>query len=173
MGRGEAESHLWAIEAAVEGVLACLEGLSVEELAWRPPVIDDGSGPGAQADEGGGGNTLYAVATHVMGNAEQNFVEYYAHQPVSRVRRTEFLAQGPSAQSLREGWATLPSRLRDAVTETDAAELLREREHLDFGRLSGREVLLICIAHANQHRGEAQLIRDLIFAKRRSQGGAA
>ncbi len=168
MGRSEAESYVWAIEAAVEGVLACLEGLTAAELAWRPPVLDDGTGPGAQPDEGGGGNTLYALGAHVMGNAEQNFVEFYAGEPVSRVRRAEFLAGGETAGPLRERWTTVQARLRAAVSETDPGEFEREREHPNRGRISGREVLLTSIAHANEHRGEAQLIRDLVLARRAS-----
>ena len=171
MTRSEAESHLWAIEAAVEGVLECLDGLSTAELAWRPPVLDEGgSGPGAPPGQGGGGNTLYALATHVVGNAEQNVVAFYAGQHVSRERRAEFLAEGQSIQPLRERWLALRDRLRGAVDMTDTVELEIERDHPNRGRLTGREVLLTCLGHANEHRGEAQLIRDLNLAGRATGG---
>ena len=166
MSRSETESYLWALSGTIDAVLECLDGLTASELLWRPEVPDGGVGPGAPPGEGGGANTLFAIATHVMGNAEQNIVEFLGGEPVDRHRREEFLAEGASLAPLRERWRAMEQHFARVLAAVSRDELERERDHPNRGRITGREVALSATRHANEHLGEAQLIRQLILARR-------
>ncbi len=48
------------IASSLDRLVGCLDGLDAEALNWCPPA------PGA--------NSLYALATHTLGNAEENIL---------------------------------------------------------------------------------------------------
>ena len=151
-GEREPESFVTAISGSVQAIVDCLDGLSEEELNWRPPVA--------------AGNSLYIVATHTMGNAEQNIVERLGGVSIGRVRDEEFAAAGDSPQPLQERWALLRERIQHHLAALPGDEWERERDHPSAGRATAREVLLNVHRHASEHLGEAQLIRDLLMARR-------
>ena len=68
------------IASSLDRLVALLDGLSADDLDWRPPA------PGA--------NSLYVLAMHTLGNAEENLLEILGGQPIGRDREAEFAVQG-------------------------------------------------------------------------------
>jgi hypothetical protein len=69
---------LWRhISGSIEQLLKCLDGLSSNDLNWCP--IESA-------------NSLYVLATHVLGNVEENIIETLFGQKVNRIREDEFKA---------------------------------------------------------------------------------
>ena len=140
------------IAGSLDRLLATLDGLDEEQLNWRPPA------PNA--------NSLYALATHTLGNAEENLLGVLAGQPVERDREGEFRASGNSTAELRQRWAALRARIREALANLPPGALDRaDYQHPRRGAISGRKVLLIVARHAAEHAGQAELTRDLLLAR--------
>ena len=137
---------------SVEHILACLDGLPEEDLNWRP--LENA-------------NSLYALATHTMGNVEENILGVLCGQTIHRQREAEFTMRGNSPKFLRQKWNDLQERIKAALDKLPEAELDRQREHPRRGQLTGREVLIVVARHAAEHLGHAELTRDLLFS---SQG---
>ena len=140
------------IAGSLERLLDTLDGLDEGQLNWRPPA------PNA--------NSLYALATHTMGNVEENLLGVLAGQPVERDRDGEFQASGTTTDLLRERWATLRARIPEALANLPPGALDRQDyPHPRRGIISGREALLIVARHAAEHAGQAELTRDLLLAR--------
>jgi hypothetical protein len=143
------------IAGSLDRLLDTLDGLDEAQLNWRPPA------PNA--------NSLYALATHTMGNVEENLLGVLACQPVGRDRDGEFRASGTSTDLLRERWATLRARIPEALAGLPPGALDRQDyQHPRRGAISGREALLIVARHAAEHTGQAELTRDLLRAEQAS-----
>jgi hypothetical protein len=112
-------------------------------------------------------NSLYALATHTLGNAEENILQTLCGRPVARQREAEFAARGDSA-AVAERWRALRDELTEAMAALTPADLDRERAHPRRGALTGREVLLVVARHAAEHLGQAELTRDLLLATRKA-----
>lgn len=132
----------------------CLDGLSSEELGWRPAT--------------GSGNSLPVLAAHVLGNVEEKILEFLGGQPVGRVRDREFATGAAQASAIVARWnrvkatATLPDVVRALPIEAWDTPCGRG----DLPSLTGRALLLLVNCHACEHLGEAQLVRDLLVARR-------
>jgi hypothetical protein len=95
---------------------------------------------------------------------------------VPRDRAQEFATAGIATAELAAALRTLASEARDALAALDPA-LLDERstppQHLmgaaPTRELARREAVLSALAHAAEHLGELQLIRD-VLAQQRSTG---
>jgi len=140
-----------AIQSSLDSLLKTLEGLDAEQLNWRPPAPET--------------NSLYALATHTLGNAEELILGILAGQPVHRDRESEFRATGDSAAALAERWSALRGRMDAALAALpDGAPDRDDYQHPRRGQISGREALLIVARHAAEHTGQAELTRDLLRA---------
>lgn len=148
----EAANFARFIRQAVDGVMACLDGLSDAELSWRAPI--------------GEGNTLAILAVHVLGQASQNVVEVLGGESVGRVRDEEFAGDIQTAAAARERWAALSDGLERRLAAVPDSLWNSPAEHYSGSVYTGREAALLVAGHANEHKGEAQLIRDLIVAAR-------
>src|SRR4051812_39096282 len=102
------------IVSSVDGLVACLDGLTEEELNWRPL-------PNA--------NSLFVLATHMLGNLEENLCGVLCGQRVQRQRAVEFSSRGASATVPQEQWHALQQRVIHAFDQLSRAELVRERPH--------------------------------------------
>jgi uncharacterized damage-inducible protein DinB len=149
MSQKEELDYFWGfISRSVERIIACLEGLSEEEMNWRP--IDNA-------------NSLFVLATHILGNVEENILGLLCGQTVHRKRDQEFAARGTSMENILVKWRDLQGRIIQSLQDLPEAELERKREHPRRGQLSGREVLIVVARHAAEHMGHAELTRDLLF----------
>ena len=136
--------------AELPGHEVIARGLATE-LNWRP--LDDAS-------------SLYALATHTIGNVRHSFLNVLCGLPVTRHRDAEFMVSGGSAAEIDARWNELTVQISDAIEELPATELDRERDHPRRGSISGRELLIVVARHAAEHYGQAQLTRDLVRARR-------
>jgi hypothetical protein len=134
----------------VDRILACTEGMDGDALNWKP----------AQNT-----NSLWVLATHMMGNVTQNILVVLGGAPDTRDRDAEFAASGSSGEELRVHWAELRPRLERRLSELSGELLDKEYEHPRRGRMSGRELLINAATHAGEHVGHAELTRDLYRAK--------
>ena len=138
------------IRNTVDELVACLEGLDSDSLDWRP--LDDA-------------NSLYALATHTIGNVRHSFLNVLCGLPVTRERDAEFMVSGGSVAESEARWNELKDQISDAIEELPATELDRERDHPRRGSISGRELLIVVARHAAEHYGQARLTRDLVKAR--------
>jgi uncharacterized damage-inducible protein DinB len=136
---------------AVDRIVACLNGLTEEDLNWRP--VENA-------------NSLFVLATHTMANVEENILGILCGQTVKRERDEEFKAQGAEAGPLAQRWRDLKERASSCLARLGPSELDREYDHRRRGRVTGREQLVVVACHAIEHRGQAELTRDLLFASR-------
>ena len=148
MADSEGEVFRRYIVGTIDRLVASLEGLDARELNWRPPAPHT--------------NSLYAMVTHVLGNAEENILDTLCGQPIPRSRDAEFAAAGQSGAPVREHWRDLRARIGEALAALPAGELDRPRYHPRRGDLAGREILLVVARHAAEHWGEAQLTLSLL-----------
>ncbi len=144
--------HTAAIIDAVQSVMACLDGLSADELDWRPAT--------------GAGNSLPVLAAHVLGNVEEKILEFLGGQPVGRVRDREFATGAAQASAVVAHWSEVKASLPQAVAALPMEAWDTPHGRGDLSQLTGRALLLLVHRHASEHLGEAQLIRDLILARR-------
>jgi hypothetical protein len=149
--RSEVESFQHFIFNTIDSIVGVLDGLSADELNWRP------SAPAT--------NSLYAIASHVLGNAEENLLGTLCRQPYTRNYAGEFTAAAPTPDGLRAHWAELRERVAKSFEALTREDLDGARQHPRRGIITGRDVLIVVARHAAEHWGEAQLTRSLLKAR--------
>lgn len=140
------------IASSLDRLVALLDRLDAANLDWRPPAPET--------------NSLLALATHTLGNAEENLLETLGGQPIGRDRAGEFAARDGSAAAVAARWTALRPRLAAALAGLPAGALDAPRPHPRRGAITGREVLIVVARHAAEHLGQAALTRDLLRAAR-------
>lgn len=147
----EVAMYYGAICRSIERVVESAEGLGAGQLDWRPPAE--------------GANSVYAIAVHVFANARENLLGTLCGRDIPREREAEFSASGGSATALRGEWLALREELEANLSTIAAAALDRVYTHPRRGAVTGREILLVVARHTAEHAGQAELTRDLAFAK--------
>jgi DinB superfamily len=142
----------YAFGSSLERIVACVDGLSDDELNWRPPA------PAT--------NSVGAIVLHALANAEENVLGTLCGQAVARDRENEFAPAELSPAAIQARAETVQTRVREALAGLTPEDLTRECHHPRRGTLSGREVLLIAARHAAEHVGQAELTRDLLRSAR-------
>ena len=127
-------------------LIESLHGLEEDSLNWSP--LDNA-------------NSLYVLATHTMGNIEQNILGGICDEPFRRDRDAEFLAQGDSWETIQTRWRELRCRISECIKDVPQNRLERKKES-SLGILTGRETLMVVARHAAEHLGHAELTRDLL-----------
>ena len=140
------------IASSLDRLVGCLEDLTEAQLNWRPDAPE--------------ANSLYALAVHTLGNAEENLLQTLGGQPVGRDRDGEFAAQGVAPQALAARWAALRAGLSAHLANLPDGALDAAHAHPRRGTITGREILIVVARHAAEHLGQAELTRDLLFAAR-------
>ena len=150
----EIESLSRQIRSILEHVTACLEGLSEAQLNWKPSVD--------------GGNSLYVIATHTLGNARAFVLGIACGQPLERDRPAEFRASGRDASGLTARAQRLLDDIEAALaglTPSDLDRRLLPPQSLwgegQAQEISVREAILHVVEHASIHLGQLQITRDL------------
>ena len=155
MPRTERESLLRAFQRPIEEILSCLDSLRGNEIDRKIPEQT--------------GNSVLAVATHVIANAEENVIERLGGTAVGRVRDAEFAVMGSTGDPVRDRWNDLLPKIVAVLGDLPEDALEREIDHPNRGLITGREVLLVVVRHANEHLGEAQIVRDLLITEREAK----
>jgi hypothetical protein len=146
----EVASFWRAIRETVDRLLATLDGLSQDEINWRPAAPE--------------ANPLSILAIHTMGNVEENILETLCGQPVNRQRDREFQASGASVAAIQEHWQQLQTRIEWALAPVTTDALAASYKHPGRDEESGYDVLILVARHAGEHAGQAELTRDLLRA---------
>ncbi len=141
------------ILSSLDRLMECIEGMEAAQWNWRPPAPET--------------NSVYVLAVHTLGNAEENILGTVCGQPVMRDHAREFAARAESLDALRRHWDELRGRLEAAMCGLSADALGRAVRHPRRGTLTGREVLIVVARHAAEHLGQAALTRDLAHAAHR------
>jgi hypothetical protein len=154
---GELALYAAQIGRLIDHLCAVVEGLNGDQLNWRPP--------GAEM------NSVYVIATHVLGNAEGWILGSVCGQDVRRNRAAEFEAAGVDAAPLVANARDVARRIDDALGSLPPGALDETR---DFpGTLAGanpppprtvRDALMLVVAHAATHLGHIDVTRDLALA---------
>ena len=141
-------SSAWPYAArSVDRLLACLDGLDTDALNWSPLPT---------------GNSLYILATHIIGNIEETVWGVVCGENVQRNREAEFQASGSDPALLLAHWQELREKIDQALAAMSSAELAQLRVHPRRGPMSGHEILVIVARHAAEHLAQAEMTRDLL-----------
>lgn len=146
------------IASMVERVETLLEGLDESELNWRPPAPET--------------NSLYVLATHVLGNIEARVLGTVCGREVHRDRNAEFLARGGDATEPVGRARRLSGDIARALEALPSAALDEMRHPKPSLRgvgpqdeMSVREALMLVLVHGRAHIGHMELTRDLALAR--------
>ncbi|MSQ35776.1 MAG: DinB family protein [Dehalococcoidia bacterium] len=130
----------------IEVLLTLTDGRDATALNWRPA-------PAA--------NSLFALATHTIGAAEQSLITTLCGgRPTVRDRDAEFAATGDSVAQLRGHWDGLRHELAAALERLPAERLDATIRHPRLGDMSGHTLLLT----AREHLAHAGLTAQLLDA---------
>ena len=150
----ETESLSRQIRSILGRVSACLEGLSEGQLNWKPLIA--------------GGNSVYVIATHTLGNARAFVLSIACSQPLERDRPAEFRASGRNAADVMAQARRLSDDMEAALVRLSPSELNRRLlppQSLwgegEAQEISVREAILHVVEHASMHLGQLQITRDL------------
>jgi hypothetical protein len=138
------------ITRSITHLLDCLDGLTSEQINWKPPAAET--------------NSLYVLAVHTMANTEENVLGVVCGQPIDRNHEQEFGVEGPSVEPLRARFRQLSELMRQELARLPPDAMESERPHPRRGFITAREVLLVAARHAAEHYGQALLTRDLVLA---------
>jgi hypothetical protein len=148
MHEHEGAIYARAILSSIDQLLACLAAMDASQFNWQPPAR--------------GANSVYALAVHTLGSAEEGILHALCNRHGTRDREQEFLAHAESSAALQEHWHDLREQLQTAIIGLSAHDLVRTVNHPRRGPLTGREVLLVVARHSAEHLGQAELTRDMI-----------
>lgn len=149
----EIETAWRQLESALNQLVGLTSGLDGDQLNWRPST-------GPRADECA--NSLYVLASHALGVAEQATLFMLCGEPGERDRAAEFASSGQTSEALEARWASLRERIPASLSRIPATALLKTFEHPVRGTESGRQLLVATATHVASHLGHAELTRDLI-----------
>ncbi len=156
-GNSELASLTNNLEQLLERVCSAVEGVTEAQLNWRPPPPDT--------------NSIYVLATHILGNAEAWVLGIACEQPVERARGAEFRSAGSDGSALiarvrdlRDRFGTalraLPPGGLDAVRRPASPALSSLWASSAPQPVTTRDAILQVIRHANEHLGHIGVTRD-------------
>jgi uncharacterized damage-inducible protein DinB len=125
------------------------DGLPADALNWRPlekSITDT--------------NSLYVMATHVIGSEAWWLQQIIGGTDVQRNRDAEFVAAGESFTPLRERMEAVAAQSEAVLNKLSAADLDGERD-TTLGRHTVRWCILHVIEHTSRHIGHIELTRQL------------
>ncbi len=157
----EIELYLTELQRLLARLGRCLDGLGEAELNWRPPAVDT--------------NSVYVIATHILGNAEAWVLGTICGQAVHRDRDAEFRVSSPDPESLISRASRLSEDFATALRNVPPTALDEKRQPapplLGIGpadELTVREALMRVLVHGLMHVGQMEITRDLAIAAHRA-----
>jgi Protein of unknown function (DUF664) len=150
----ELHTYTQELRWILDQISRTVDGLTEQQLKWRPAT--------------GTANSVYAIASHVVGSTRVYALGFGCGRRVTRDRSAELVASGSSSQDLVTALGQLADEITTALTTLPAATLderLRPTQELwgtgQVREISRREALVESIRHAALHLGELRLTRDL------------
>ncbi len=152
MSSGEAARFWSYIEHSADQIVATLDGLEADELNWRP------AGPET--------NSLFVLATHILGALDETLLGVLCGEPRSRDRDAEFVASEATAEAPVARWASLRAEIGERLAALPGEALDEVRQHPRRGEVTGRDLLIFTAQHTAEHAAHAELTRQLIEKRR-------
>ena len=153
----ELTGYATELKRLLDRLCVSLDGLDEEQLNWVLPAPEM--------------NSLYVIASHLLGNAEAWVLGIACGQPVERDRPAEFRAAGLDARPLIDRARELSKRIDEALARLEPATLdeLRDPPAALRGvgpaeRLTARQALMHAIEHAAIHNGQFDITRDMALS---------
>lgn len=154
----EIDQYIKELRKLFDRLCKAVEGLSDAHLNWRAPAAQT--------------NSIYAIATHTLGNARAWILGICCGAPIERDRPAEFRAAGTEASPIIASARGLLAEIEDALRKLPAESLgeLREPRQQLWGAgtaeaVTGREAILHVIEHYATHLGQIEITRDLVLAQ--------
>ncbi len=153
----EIDTYTKELRRIFDRLYVALDGLSEQELNYHPPVAE--------------ANSIYAIATHTLGNARAWILGICCGQPIERDRPAEFRALGRDTTPIVDNARALLEDIELSLRALQPQSLDELREPLQqlWGAgtsqpVTGREAILHAISHAAEHVGHIGITRDLAKA---------
>lgn len=125
------------------------EGLTDDQLNWKPPVKDT--------------NSIGNLMSHILGAEMFSVVERVGGQPVNRDRSAEF-ADRVTRDGLVQRRAEVEKRVRETLDKLTAADLARIVPTPN-GEAPVEKFLIYLISHVSGHMGQVIMTRKLLNAQ--------
>jgi hypothetical protein len=130
----------------VERVISATDGLSAEQLAWKPTAND--------------ANSLIVLAAHTVGAAERHILVHIVGRKPGGTRDEEFAAKADIA-GVRARWEVVKRGIVDVLDNLPPGRL--DDDLVGPVSTSSVQAMIVhAIAHASEHAGQAELTRDLL-----------
>lgn len=143
----EVETYLERLRYARAEILKTLDDLSVDALNWHP--LPDET------------NSLYALATHLLG-AERGWLhELIGQRQIERDRSAEFRARGEDITSLRLEYNTVARESEDILERLVESDMAASRGKDASNMHTVRWCILHIVEHYNEHLGQMRLTRQM------------
>jgi hypothetical protein len=156
---GEIAALVESLDERFELLANGVRGLNADELNFRPSFD--------------GANSIWVLATHVIGNARAWILGIACGQEMRRDRPAEFASAGDDAAALVERIERTRDEALAALRELEPARLdVRFVPAQDlFGEgpaheVSVRDAIIQVIEHASLHVGHMDIVRALALAQR-------
>lgn len=143
----EIENYLHYLERLREHALKTLDGLDERVLNWKPLEEET--------------NSLYALATHVIGSEHGWIYEVLGRGEKTRDRPAEFAAKGSDLAGLRARYEATAKETSNLLAFRTSEDLETTREHEKYGLVTERWIILHVIEHYAEHIGQMYLTRQL------------
>ena len=143
----EVTEYLNSLERQRAKIFAVLENAPREMWNWTP-----------SGDET---NSLFVLATHVIGAEHGWIFEILGGGAQTRNRPQEFLAQGDSLDALRAEYERVANETRAIFEKLTEQDLATTRYRESHGDVSVRWIILHIIEHDSEHLGQMELTRQL------------
>ena len=130
----------------VERVIGATDGLSAEQLAWKPTAKD--------------ANSLIVLVAHTVGAAERHLLVNIAGRKPAGTRDEEFAAKADIV-GVRTRWEGVKRGIVDVLDNLPPGRL--DEDLVGPVSTSSVQAMVVhSIAHASEHAGQAELTRDLV-----------
>ena len=153
----EVEGYIELLRELRAGFLEAALGFPPAALNWRPPIPET--------------NSIYVLATHVLGAETWWIHEIVGGQATGRHRAAEFVAEGGDLDWLPERMRQVAERSEAVLAGLTDADLRDTRQREDEP-VTVQWCILHVIDHYSRHLGHLELTRQL-WETRSGEGGAA
>ncbi len=143
----EVETYIERLRHTRAEILKTLDELSVDALNWHP--LPDET------------NSLYALATHLLG-AERGWLhEVVGQRQIERDRAAEFRARGEDIAALRMAYDTVARESEDILVRLAETDMTTLRGKNASNMHTVRWSILHIVEHYNEHLGQMRLTRQM------------
>jgi len=150
----EFTTYLDSITESFDRIVKCFDGLTADELNWKP--IPEANG-------------IYVLANHTLESVKFHILVLLCGQPSTRNRDAELAVHAGSVkdgEALQARWQALQLEIANALGNAPTDLLDQPVNDPNRGPSTGRGILIKMVRHSAEHCGHAELTRDLLRARK-------